>query len=135
MSGRGKWRLTLILSLALCGCSEDADRLGRVCQKVAARFEGVTESLRGKLQSSAGAVRGSVIETSLDSRVALRLRWDRDMEGAEVQVNPVGPGVIELHGSVADLRQRRRAIELASTTVGVENVIDRLTTEADAEAR
>jgi osmotically-inducible protein OsmY len=132
MGGRGKLGLALAM-LAACGCSEDADRLGRVCQKVSAKFDGVTEGMRGKLQSGAGAVRGSVIEASLDSRVALRLRWDKDMAGAEVEVVGAGPGVVELHGTVADLRQRRRAVELASTTVGVENVIDKLTAESGVD--
>jgi osmotically-inducible protein OsmY len=134
MGRRGKLGLALVLTLTACGCSEDADRLGRVCHKVAARFDGVTESMRGKLQSGAGAVGGSVIEPGPESRVALRLRWDRDMTGADVQVNSAGPGIVELHGTVADLRQRRRAIELASTTVGVENVLDKLTAETDADS-
>ncbi|HEY7309699.1 MAG TPA: BON domain-containing protein [Gemmataceae bacterium] len=132
MGKRGK--LVLALALVACGCSEDADRLGRVCQKVSAKFDGVTERMRGKLQNGAGAVRGSVIEASLDSRVALRLRWDKDMAGAEVEVVPVGPGVVELHGTVSDLRQRRRAVELAGTTVGVEKVNDKLTAETDMDS-
>ena len=133
MGKRGKLVLALALAAA-CGCSEDADRLGRVCQKVSAKFDGVTEGMRGKLRSGAGAVRGSVIEASLDSRVALRLRWDKDMAGAEVEVVPVGPGVVELHGTVSDLRQRRRAVELAGTTVGVENVLDKLTDETETNS-
>ncbi|HEY7152804.1 MAG TPA: BON domain-containing protein [Gemmataceae bacterium] len=124
--------LALGLALAVCGCSQDADRLGRVCHKVAAKFDGVTEGLRGKLHNGAGAVRGSLSEASLDSRVALRLRWDKDMTGAEVQVSAVGPGVVELRGTVADLRQHRRAVQLAETTVGIEKVLDYLTVETDA---
>ncbi|HZV07892.1 MAG TPA: BON domain-containing protein [Gemmataceae bacterium] len=126
-------RQGLILSLALtsCGCSEDADRLAGVFQKTFAKFDGLTEGLRDKLHNGWGAVRGSVSETSLDSRVFLRLRWDRDMAGADVQVHLAGPGAIELTGIVADLTQRRRAVELAHTTAGVESVLDRLQVEAD----
>jgi osmotically-inducible protein OsmY len=116
----------------ICGCSEDADRLTRVFQKTSAKFDGVTESLRDKLQTGWGAVQGSVSETSLDRRVALRLRWDTDMGSADVHVSLVGSGAVELTGTVADLMQRRRAVELAHTTAGVESVIDRLTVEGDA---
>jgi osmotically-inducible protein OsmY len=126
-------RQGLVLSLALtsCGCSEDADQLARVFQKTFAKFDGLTEGLRDKLHNGWGAVRGSVSETSLDSRVSLRVRWDSDMAGADVQVRLAGPGAIELTGIVADLTQRRRAIELAHTTAGVESVLDRLQVEAD----
>jgi len=121
--------LALGLALAVGGCSQDADRMARVCHKTAAKFDGVTEGIRGRLQNGWGAVRGSVSESSLDSRVALRLRWDADMAGADVQVRLAGPGAVELRGTVADLTQRRRAVQLARTTVGVESVVDALTTE------
>jgi osmotically-inducible protein OsmY len=121
------------VTMLACGCSQDADRLARICDKTAAKFDGVTEGLRDKLHNGWGAVRGSVSETSLDSRVALRLRWDKDMAGSEITVSLDGPGVVELSGSVGDLTQRRRAIELAQTTTGVESVLDRLTIEADAD--
>ena len=129
----GKRWLALGLVLTSVGCSQDADRLARVCQKTAAKFDGMTESMRGKLQNGWGAVRGSVSETSLDSRVALRLSWDIDMAGAEVQVRLAGPATVELSGTVADLPQRTRAVQIGRTTVGVENVMDRLTVEADAD--
>ena len=132
MNGYIRRGLILGSALTICGCSEDADRLARVFQKTAAKFDGVTEGLREKLHNGWGAVRGSVSEASLDSRVALRLRWDTDMSGADVQVSLVGPGAVELTGTVADLMQRRRAVELAHTTAGVESVVDRLTVEADA---
>lgn len=131
----GRIRKGLILSLALvsCGCNEDVERLARVFHRISAKFDGVTEGLRDKLHNGWGAVRSSVTETSLDSRVELRLRWDRDMADANVQVRLTGPGVVELTGLVADLTQRRRAIALAGTTSGVESVRDHLRVEADAE--
>ncbi|MGH7169517.1 MAG: BON domain-containing protein [Gemmataceae bacterium] len=132
MSGPIRRGLFLILALTSCGCSQDADRLARVFQKTSAKFDGVTGSLRDRLQNGWGAVRGSMSETSLDSRVALRLRWDTDMAGADVQVRLVEAGAVELTGVVADLTQQRRAVELARTTAGVDSVIDRLRVDADA---
>jgi osmotically-inducible protein OsmY len=123
----------LVLLLAAGGCSQDADRMARVCQKTAAKFDSVTGGMRSKLNNGWGAVRGSVSEASLDSRVALRLRWDVDLTGAEIQVRPAGAGIVELRGTVADLAQRTRAVHLARTTTGVENVLDALTVETDAD--
>jgi osmotically-inducible protein OsmY len=133
MRRRGRLCLMLGLALAVCGCSQDADRLARVCHKTAAKFDGVTERMRERLQNGFGAVRGSLSESSLDSRVAVRLRWDRDMTGADVQVQTMGPGAVELRGTVADLAQRTRAVQVARATTGVENVLDSLTIEGDAE--
>jgi|SRR5579884_700289 len=133
MGRRIRQGFVLSVTLLSCGCNEDADRLARVFHKISTKFDGVTEGLRDKLHNGWGAVRGSVSETSLDSRVALRLRWDSDMTGADVQVRLTASGVVELTGSVADLTQRRRAVELAGTTVGVEGVLDRLRVEADAD--
>lgn len=119
--------------VTLCGCGDDVDRLGRVFDKTAAKFDGATESMRAKLQNGEKAVRGAIGETSLDSRVTLRMRWDADLVGAEVQANLVGPGTVELTGTVTDLAQQRRAVELAQTTLGVEKVLDRLTPASDAD--
>jgi osmotically-inducible protein OsmY len=133
MSKRGGRLIMLAGIFALCGCSQDVDRLSRICRKTVEKFDGATAGLRDKLDNGWGAVRGSVSETSLDSRVALRLRWDKDMAGAEVAVSLVGPGAIELTGTVANLTQRRRAVELAQTTIGVESVVDRLRDESVPE--
>lgn len=126
MGGRGRLGLMLALGLGTCGCNQDADRLTRVCEKVAAKFEGVTEGMRDKVQHGWGAVRGSLDEASFDERVALRLHWDHDLEGAAIVVTLDGPGVVRLSGEVIDLTQRRRAVGLAQTTRGVEQVLDEL---------
>lgn len=133
MSGRIRQGLLLGLALMSCGCTQDADRLARVFHKTAAKFDGVTEGLRDKLHNGWGAVHASVNETSLNNRVSLRLHWDSDMAGADVQASLAGSGVVELTGVVADLTQRRRAIELAGTTVGVERVLDNLRVGGDAD--
>jgi osmotically-inducible protein OsmY len=133
MGGSGRRWLALGLALGTCGCSQDADGMARVCQKTAAKFDGVTENMRGKLHTGWGAVRGSLGESALESRVTLRLRWDQDLEEATIDVAPAGPGTVRLSGDVANLTQRRRAVALAQSTSGVEKVLDELRV-ADGEA-
>jgi|SRR6516225_9301008 osmotically-inducible protein OsmY len=116
-----RWLGWLLLGLVLgpCGCShEDADRLARVGRKVAAKLEGVGGGAQEKLADGWQAV-------ALDARVAARLRWDKALGGTRIEVRASG-GVVELRGSVGNENQRRRAIDVAETTSGVERVTDAL---------
>jgi osmotically-inducible protein OsmY len=121
-----RW-LMLGMALLVTGCGrEDIDRLGRVGNKAAAKLEAMTGGARGKLVNGLVALRGSLSETTLDSRVALRLRWDKALAGIDFEVALVTPGVVRLRGTVADEEQRRKAIGIAQDTEGVEKVVDEL---------
>jgi hypothetical protein len=115
-----------LLLLAL-GCGkDDADGLARVGGHVATRFDDLTGNARGKLGDSWDAARGCWAASALDGRVTTRLRWDKALAGAGVQVSGAGPGAVRLSGTVADKAQHDRAVELAQSTVGVEKVIDEI---------
>jgi hypothetical protein len=123
MLRRGVFALAL---LAAAGCGkDDADGLARVGGKVATRFDALTGGARGKLGDSWDAARGCWAASALDSRVATRLRWDKAVADAAVQVSPAGAGSVRLNGT-ADRAQHDRAVELARSTVGVEKVIDEI---------
>jgi osmotically-inducible protein OsmY len=129
MTTCGGTKVGLVLSLAVLagGCGrEHADRLARVGRLTAARLGAATGGARGKLADGLDAVRGALGEASADSRVTLRLRWDKMLAGADVHVSAAGPGVVRLEGTVADHDQRSRAVGLAESTEGVEQVIDAL---------
>jgi hypothetical protein len=117
----GGW-LLLGLSVLAAGCSrQDTERLARVGKRIAGRFEALTADCRAGLGSSwhgSGA--------GLSGRVAARLRWDRGLAGLSIQVHSTGEAAVELKGTVRDLTQRRRAVELAESTAGVEKVSDQL---------
>jgi osmotically-inducible protein OsmY len=66
--------------------------------------------------------------------VLTRLRWDKGLAGTAVQVDTPGTGVVRLQGIVADDQQRRRAVDLAESTQGVEKVVDELTVGPAAES-
>ncbi len=131
---RGRWLCLALLGLA-AGCGKDADCLARVGKKSAARLDAVTGGARARLADGWQAVRGSVGEATLDSRVAVRLRWDKELAGADLQVSSPAPGGVRLQGTVADLRQRQRAVALAQSTQGVEVVTDELKVLADEGRR
>jgi osmotically-inducible protein OsmY len=124
-------RLNWLLSgwfVLICGCSnQDADRLCKVGRKVSARLESAAGGSRGKMANSWLAMRGAMGEARLDCRVLVRLRWEQTLAESDIRVEMTAPGVVKLLGSVNNFQERRRAIEVANSTVGVKQVDDELT--------
>jgi osmotically-inducible protein OsmY len=117
----GCW-LLLALAFAAAGCNrQDTEALTRIGQKVQSRAEAVT----GDLKSTTAASWHIVGDFGVDARVAARLRWDKELAGAAIDVLSSGTGV-ELRGKVTTFEQRRRAVMLAESTMGVEGVKDSL---------
>lgn len=74
----------------------------------------VREMLRGRLR------------TRLEDRVLDGLWADDALARRPVDVVELGPGVVELRGSVADEEEARRAVALATNVRGVHSVVNRL---------
>jgi osmotically-inducible protein OsmY len=116
---RGLIGTTLLFAFLTAGCNNsDRDHLARAAGKAREKVKGLTgetgQSLTTGWQSMA-----------LDARVSARIRWDKSLSSETIRVQANGP-VVELHGTVKDLTQHRRAVELAESTVGIEQVIDLL---------
>jgi len=111
------------LVLVAAGCNrQDSQRLARVGKKIVERAEQMAGGTQEKL---VGGLRNVQDGTGLAARVANRLRWDVAVADADIAVRADG-NVVELRGNAESLQQRRRAIELAETTVGVARVVDLL---------
>jgi hypothetical protein len=126
-NGRGWGWLLLGLGLA-AGCNQrDKECLARVGRKLVGKAEtAASGNVPGQLGNGLQTVRASAsAEHGLDARVACRIRWDRSLADTPIEVLTRGR-VIELKGTVHDLAARRRAVDLAATTAGVERVIDLL---------
>ncbi len=121
------WTPFLILALTslVTGCSsQDSEGFAKVCQKVSERGEDVTGGRNSKLATSWQALRGAAGDSALDSRVAVRLQWDKGLTDAEIRVSIASPGVVKLQGKVTNQVQRGRALELAKATQGVTDAVD-----------
>lgn len=118
-------RLALVLLVGLGhGCSrDDADCLARIGRQTMAKAETLTDEANGRVNAGLHALRAGEKDPGVDARVSERLRWDKELHAAKITVRLVHGGV-ELRGKVANAEQRQRAVELARSTLGVENVVD-----------
>jgi osmotically-inducible protein OsmY len=127
--GKARNWLVLLLLAAACvvGCSQsDAEKLSRIAQKTGDKLDRLSGGVRRKVSGGWQAVRGSLGDATLNSRVATRIKWDRVLAETDIQVKSAGPGVVELTGRVADEEQHQRAVQLANETDGVTSVKDSL---------
>jgi osmotically-inducible protein OsmY len=116
-----------VIALLFAGCNrQDTEALTRIGKKVQHR----TEVLTGAIKTNAASSWHAVGDPGIEVRVAVRLRWDAELTGAAIEVHMQG-NVIQLRGTVQSLEQRRRAIMVAETTLGVESVTDELTNGPD----
>jgi hypothetical protein len=106
------------------GCKgSDADVLARVFRRAGEKIEAAAGGSPGQF---AGRLRSATSPYGLAERVQTRLRWDRHLDGASVEVESPSPGVVKLKGKAPDLAKKQRALELARATTGVTEVIDEL---------
>lgn len=122
--------LCLFLGAALVngsGCNRrDTDKLANIGKIVADRTQTALHDVRAEHFPDQNAT--AVLDVQgLARRVQMRLETDKELCGAAIEATLAGEA-IELKGHVADLTQRRRAVELAETTVGVTKVKDSLQT-------
>ncbi len=111
----------LIVLINQTGCNRnDAECLSRAGQKVAVHAKGNFSEIGGKVDVSWPGVRR---EPTLHEKIHDRLRFDKLMKDATLEVH-VKDKEVELKGTIANLEQRQRAIELAESVVGVEKVTD-----------
>jgi osmotically-inducible protein OsmY len=115
--------LLALLALGfLSGCDrQDGNRLARVGRKVADKARVLVPD-RVPFGTSVGP-RGLA-----DERVRERFRSDRYLAPQPIDVSAEG-NTIRLRGTVPESVLKRRAFEIADSTVGVEKVIDELTVE------
>ena len=113
-------------ALLICGCGEqDTVQLSRIGQLMAGRVEALTVDANMKLANGWQAMRGDATQIGLDARVAARLHWDKLLEKSTIDVH-CEMGVVTLKGTVTELAQRKRAVDLAQSTAAVEKVVDEM---------
>ncbi len=132
------WQAGLLALFCMlpAGCEkEDPEHLASLARKVATRAEPLVgkmdaewlQRLRG-VQSPSPAPAVAAVpagEPDVVARVTARLRWEKALEDTSIQVI-ASEGGIELKGKVGDVAQKKRAVELAESTTGVDRVTESL---------
>jgi osmotically-inducible protein OsmY len=116
--------LAAILCLAGCG-SEDTEQLAKVARLAASKIEELSGGAPEKVAGSLETMRANWNEPTLDTRVLLRIRWEKDLQDTAIQVQARN-GIVVLKGSVRDMAQRQRAVGVARSTIGVVDIVDSL---------
>jgi hypothetical protein len=112
--------------LVTSGCvKQDTEILARVGRKVFDQGRDSTAGLRERLATVMPRLGGD----TLQDQVSQRLRTDKSLQGIKIDVT-VRDREVELAGAVTNDDQKRRALELAETTFGVEKVTDSLAVAA-----
>lgn len=114
-------KLLYVACLALLptatGCQKsDADALVSIGSRIAQRTHGLAEQFQQKCPTLPG---------SLESRIRQRLQSDKALVDTSIEVI-VDDKNVELKGNLPTPDQMRRAVELAESTVGVDNVTNSL---------
>ena len=108
----------LLIPLA-AGCdSQDGDRLARVGRVVTNKVQALAPSRTPFADSIA-------LNQNPEDHVRSRIRSDRYLLAQSIDVSADG-GTVHLKGSVDQEVLKRRAVEIAESTVGVDKVIDEL---------
>lgn len=119
--GPQRLRFALACLLLSSGCkAQDTEALGRIGKKLLEKSQSLVALARTNLAPGLPVGAGLA---PLEERVGCRLRWDQTLTEQKIEIKADGK-VIELRGTVNDLGQRRRAVELAVSTTGVEKVSD-----------
>lgn len=101
----------------------DGDALASISRLTVAKVRNALPSA-DRIAAPVNALRNELPEP-LDGRVKARLTSDKSLEGVDFAVVSDGSDV-KLRGIVPDSNARRRAVELAESTVGVVRVVDEL---------
>jgi osmotically-inducible protein OsmY len=86
---------------------------------------GVTQ-LGEELRQTWAEIRKSAERMGVESRVYVRLHWDKATHDAPIEIEVRSGAVVVLKGSVSDPMTKSKAVRLAQDTVGVNEVIDEL---------
>lgn len=128
--------LALCLSIPATTYGDDGlgKRIGERLDQVLGDVRQEAKDIAGQVREGFEKVRGSVERMGVAGRVYARLYWDKALNKASISVNVNPDGAATLDGTVGSEADKKRAEELAQSTVGVERVINNLQVVSTPEA-
>jgi hyperosmotically inducible protein len=101
-------------------------RIGEKIDEAAAVLRRDVDRAGDAVREQFHKVKTSINAMGIEGRVYGRLRWDKALDGASIDVAAARDGTVTLTGTVADAPARAKAVRLAADTVGVTRVVDQL---------
>lgn len=123
---KAKWFASALFIAPVCGCTEDMDHLKAIGAKLANRTPQAEKLGKMPWSDTARQLHSALSRDPIIHRVSYRLHFDKDLAEEKVTTELKGPGQIELTGFVSSENHRERAGEIASRTLGVEEVVNNL---------
>ncbi len=118
--------LALIASTAVSNASDGVKNSDGAGDSVGQKIDRGLQQIGNELRQGWAEVRNAADRMGVQARVYARLRWDKAVSGATLDVEVPQQGVVVLKGSVPDSRAKQKAARLAQDTVGVDKVVDQL---------
>ncbi len=109
------------------------EAVSKTVDDVVQRIERGAKATSVSVQAQYQRLRASVHDMGVQARVYSRLHWDKDLNGAKLEVE-VKEGTAILRGAFRTARAKAKAVQLASDTVGVDRVEDQTTLDQPAPA-
>ena len=122
------------LCLAAPVSAQDPDQEQGFAEQLGEELDQGLNQLSEEFRQGWASLRQAVNRMGVQGRVYSRLRWDKAIATAEIDVDVEQEGVVTLSGALDSAQAKQKAVELARDTVGVRRVIDRLSVQSAAEA-
>jgi hyperosmotically inducible protein len=112
--------LALVAISPICRAQEGpAERAGQAIDKAG-------KSIRRGVENAVARGQATLQEADLLARVYGRIHWDKALVKSTLELEVRADGTAILRGTVVDATAKKRAVELAKTTVGITSVVDEL---------
>jgi hypothetical protein len=98
-------------------------------EKIGERIDRGLRKIGSELRQEWAEIRRSVERMGVQGRVYSRMRWDKNLQGASINIEVAEEKIVVLQGKIPSDAAKQKALELARDTVGVESVVDELTIE------
>jgi hyperosmotically inducible protein len=97
-----------------------------VVEKVGQGLDNAGRTIRRGVENAVARSQEAIQEQNVLGRVYSRLHWDKVLAGSILELEVRADGTVFLRGSVVDVAAKKRAVLLASDTIGVSKVVDEL---------
>ena len=95
-------------------------------EQLGERLDQGVKRLRSELSEEWADIRQSVERLGVQGRVFSRLRWDKEIQTAKIDIEVRDTEVVVLRGTVPSAAVQQKAVKLAQDTVGVQEVVNEL---------